>query len=615
MSAHEDGVQHIDRADLIRIMVMVAAITAFWLLPHLSTAMRLAGLLAAAIGGYPILHEAASAVKERRMTMELSMAIAVTAALVIGEIMTALVIILFVLIAELIEARTVGQGRRAIKELLDTLPREALVRRGGETREIAAVELGRGDIVIVRPGSQIPVDGVVVQGNSFADESMITGESVPAEKAAGSRVYAGTVNQSGALEVETVTVGADTAYGRIIRAVEEAEKSRAPIQRTADRLAGYLVYFAISCAILTYVVTRDPRATISVIIVTGACGVAAGTPLAILGAIGQAARKGAIIKGGRYLELMAAVDTVVLDKTGTLTLGDARVIGIRPASGATADSVLEAAAIGERLSEHPLGKAILRKAAERSLPIIEPERFSYVPGKGITCAVGGEEIAVGNRTLLMDRGLELNGFIPAADHSTEVLVARAGRLLGSLQIADVLRPEAKEAVRALHEMGIRTALLTGDTKRVADAIAVEIGIDQVEAELLPDQKLERIRALMTEGRIVAMVGDGVNDAPALMQANVGVAMGSGTHVAQESADVLLLGNDLMRLADSLRLARQCHRIIMTNFVGTLIVDCVGVGLAALGFINPMVAAFIHVTSELAFILNSARLLPRRAERE
>ena len=608
MEEHEAGGE---RAELARIAVVVAAIAALWFLPSSSSAARLVGLLATAVGGYPICREAFSALIERRMTMELSMAIAVAAALAIGEFQTALVIIVFVLAAEMLEERTVGRGRQAIQELLEALPRGAVLRRDGAIQEVSVAELRPGDVVIAKPGSQIPVDGLVVQGNSFVDESMITGESSSAEKIAGSRVYAGTINQSGALEIRTEAVGPDTAYGRIIRAVEEAEKSKAPIQRTADRLAGYLVYFAIGCAILTYAVTRNPRSTISVIIVTGACGVAAGTPLAILGAIGQSARKGSIIKGGLYLERLARVDTVVFDKTGTLTLGESHVVSIRPASGATTDSVLEAAAIGERLSEHPLGKAILRKASESSLKATEPDKFSYLPGKGIVCTAAGEEIVVGHRTFLRERGVAIDAFSETADHSTEVMVARGGRLLGALYIADILRSEAKQAIAALHQLGLRTELLTGDTKRVAAAIADELGIDRVQAELLPETKLARIKSLMTEGREVAMIGDGVNDAPALMEASVGVAMGSGTHVAHESAGVLLLGNDLLKFVDSLRLARRCHRIIMTNFIGTILVDCLGVGAAAFGLINPMVAAFIHVASELTFILNSARLLPPR----
>jgi Cd2+/Zn2+-exporting ATPase/Cu+-exporting ATPase len=404
-------------------------------------------------------------------------------------------------------------------------------------------------------------------------------------------------------------LGSDTAFGRIIEAVERAEKSRAPIQKTADRLAGYLVYFAIGCAALTLLVTRDAHATISVVIVAGACGIAAGTPLAILGAIGRAARQGAIIKGGLYLEILGAIDTVVLDKTGTLTLGTPEVTAVRPVGGVTARAVLEAAAIAERPSEHPLGKAILKKASEAALSVIEPERFEYLPGKGVICSAGGEEIVVGNRSLLHERDIIVNPSAANAGQSSEVLVARGGRLLGELRIADVLRPEAKQAVFALRQMGIRTILLTGDVETIARAVGQELGIDEVGADLLPEQKLDRVNTLISAGKKVAMIGDGINDAPALTQADVGIAMGSGTDVARESANIMLLGNDLLKFVETLKIAQRCRRIIMANFAGTLIVDGVGVGLAAFGFLNPLLAAFIHVTSELAFILNSARLLP------
>jgi Cd2+/Zn2+-exporting ATPase/Cu+-exporting ATPase len=467
----------------------------------------------------------------------------------------------------------------------------------------------------LKPGARIPVDGDVISGNSFVDQSTITGESLPVEKVAGTHVYAGTINQSGTLDVRTTGIGRDTAFGKIIKAVEEAEKSRAPIQRTADRLAGYLVYFALGCAALTFLITRDLRSTISVIIVAGACGIAAGTPLAILGGIGRAARSGAIIKGGLYLEILSGVDTVVLDKTGTLTFGNPEVTGIRPADGATSANVLEAAAIAERPSEHPLAKAILKKASETSLPVIEPANFHYLPGKGLVCSVDGEEIVVGNKTLLAERSVDVNGFGGISDHSSEILIARAGRLLGAIEIADKLRPEATDAVAELKRMGLRVVLLTGDAQSIAGAVGRQLGIDEVEAELLPQQKVERVKALIRDGRKVVMVGDGVNDAPALMQANVGVAMGSGTDVARESAQVMLLGNDLVKFVETLEIARRCRRIIMANFTGTLLVDGVGVGLAAFGFLNPLLAAFIHVTSELAFILNSARLLPAVAAKE
>jgi Cd2+/Zn2+-exporting ATPase/Cu+-exporting ATPase len=601
---------HLELSELIRIGFVGLAILALWLrlwepFPHFSVI----GFTAALIGGYPIFKEAVSSLAARRMTMELSMTIAIGAALTIAEFFTALVIIFFVLIAEVLEGLTVGRGRRAVKDLLDLLPREALVRRDGEARAVPLEETSVGDVVIIKPGARVPVDGVVTRGHSFVDQATITGESLPVEKVAGTRVYAGTINQSGLIEARAEGLGRDTAFGKIIEAVERAEKSRAPIQKTADRLAGYLVYFAIGCAAMTLLVTRDARATISVVIVAGACGIAAGTPLAILGAIGRAARQGAIIKGGLYLEVLSGIDTVVLDKTGTLTLGTPEVTAVRPVGGVTAMAVIEAAAIAELPSEHPLGKAILKKAAEAALSVIEPERFEYLPGKGIVCSVGGDEIVVGNRSLFHERDILVNPCAIDADQSSEILVARGGRLLGVLRIADVLRPEAKQAVVALRQMGIRTILLTGDVETIARAVGQELGIDEVGAGLLPEQKLDRINTLTTAGKKVAMIGDGINDAPALMRADVGIAMGSGTDVARESANIMLLGNDLLNFVETLKIAQRCRRIIMTNFAGTLIVDGVGVGLAAFGFLNPLLAAFIHVTSELAFILNSARLLP------
>jgi Cd2+/Zn2+-exporting ATPase/Cu+-exporting ATPase len=589
---------------------MALAALASWLgLWESFTDFDVIALAATLVGGYPIFREALANLMARRMTMELSMTIALVAALVIGEFFTALVIVLFVLMAEVLEGLTVGRGRRAIKQLLDLLPQNAVVRLPGGAREVHASEIEVGDVVMVKPGGRVPIDGVVIAGNSFVDQAAITGESMPVEKVAGAQVYAGTINQSGVLEVRTTGIGPDTAFGKIIQAVEQAEKSRAPIQKTADRLAGYLVYFALICAALTFLVTRDPRSTISVIIVAGACGIAAGTPLAVLGAIGRAAREGAIIKGGLYLEALGQVDTVVLDKTGTLTVGTPQVIEVVPCSGATPEAVVEAAAIAERSSEHPLARAILAKAKELGLSPSEPEQFTYTPGKGIACAAGGEKIVVGNRTFLAENHLDVRQMPAGSGAATEVLVARGGRLLGLLRIADVLRPEAVEAVAGLRQLGLRTILLTGDAAAIADTVSKELGMDEVGAELLPDEKVARVQTLVTQGKKVAMVGDGINDAPALTQASVGVAVGSGTDVARESADVVLLGNDLLRFVETLRIARRCYRIIIFNFAGTLTVDSIGVGLAAFGLLNPLLAAFIHVSSELAFILNSARLLP------
>jgi heavy metal translocating P-type ATPase len=620
--AHEhDGGGH-DQAvagwrDYARIALVAVGAALVWFrvwepIPQVS----IVGLAAMVVGGWPIFREAVENLIERRMTMELSMTIALVAALAIGEVFTALVITLFVLVAEVLEGMTVERGRRAIEELLHFLPATVVVRRGGAAVVVPLDQAAVGDTVLVKPGAKLPVDGTVLAGRSFVDQATITGEPMPVEKVAGSPVFAGTVNQAGALEIRAERLGRDTSFGRIVEAVERAERSRAPVQRLADRLAGYLVYFALGAALLTYLATRDARATISVVIVAGACGIAAGTPLAILGAIGRAARQGAIVKGGRYLETLAQIDTVALDKTGTLTFGTPRVTGVRPAEGVSHEAVIEAAAVAERRSEHPLGRAILARAAELGLPATEPEHFVAVPGRGVAGWLGGEEILVGSRAWLAERGVApMSPAAASAGTGSEVAVARRGSLLGTLSVADELRVEAKAAVGALRDMGIRTVLLTGDRRATAEEVARELGVDDVRAELLPDAKVAAIERLQSEGRRVAMVGDGLNDAAALAAASasgtgVGVAMGSGTDIARESADVVLIGNDLSRFVDTVRLARRMRGIILQNFAGTVAVDTVGMGLAALGFLNPLLAAFIHVSSELAFILNSTRLLPR-----
>ena len=607
--AHDHG---FELQEAIRILfVAVAAVLVWFRVWDPFARVSIIGTTGTLIGIYPILKEAGENVMERRMTMELSMTIAILAALAIGQFFTALIIVLFVLIAEVLEGLTVQRGRTAIRELLNLLPNEVTVRRNGRAEQRSTESIGPGEIIEVNPGARIPVDGDVVGGNSFVDQATITGESLPVEKLPGASVFAGTVNQSGALEIRVSRIGRDTAFGRILNAVEEAERSRAPIQKTADRLAGYLVWFALGCAVLTFIITRNLTSTISVIIVAGACGIAAGTPLAILGGIGRSAREGAIIKGGLYLELLSSVDTVVFDKTGTLTFGNPEVTSVLVADGHTEQEVLQIASIAEQRSEHPLGKAIVNKAAEAQLEVFAPEEFTYTPGKGIDCRVDHRRILVGNGAFLRDNDIVLNGAGSPPDPSSEILVACNGVYLGAIGIADTLRPEAKQSVAALHALGIRTILLTGDAKFVAESIAKEVGIDVIHSEVLPDQKSEVIRQLVRGGQKVAMVGDGINDAPALMQATVGIAMGSGTEVARESAKIMLIGNNLLRLVDTIKISRRCHRTIMQNFAGTLAVDSVGVGLAAFGMLNPLLAAFIHVASELTFILNSARLLPRK----
>ncbi|MGA7077093.1 MAG: cation-translocating P-type ATPase [Terriglobales bacterium] len=617
-----DGDEHtehrVEWAELARIIFVALAAAAVWFrLWEPFSRVSVIGTVAALIGGYPIFKEAFENIVERKMTMELSMTIALLAALAIGEFFTALVITAFVLAAEVLEGLTVGRGRRAIRDLLDFLPKTVFVRRDGDVTEVAASRVQLGDSVIVKPGAHIPVDGVVLAGHSFVEQAAITGEAMPVEKIAGNFVYAGTINQSGALEVKAHKLGRDTTFGTIVEAVESAEKSRAPIQKTADRLAGYLVYFALAAAVLTFFITHNVRSTISVIIVAGACGIAAGTPLAILGAIGRSAHHGAIIKGGLYLEALAAVDTVLLDKTGTLTFGTPQIREVVDANGCApeqsiVEQIIDAASIAERKSEHPLAKAILARAAELAVPVVEPEEFSYTPGKGVRVTCRGEEILVGSRALLTEHGASGVPVVISDGAVSEVFVARGGQTLGSVRIADALRPEAMQAVAAMRKMGLKIVLLSGDTQAVTTAVGRDLGVDEAVGELLPDQKAKWVRELRSKNRKVAMVGDGINDAPALVEANVGIAMGSGTDVARESGDVILIGSDLSKLVETLRVARRCRGIILQNFVGTLAVDTVGVGLAAVGFLNPLLAAFIHVSSELAFILNSTRLLPRSA---
>jgi heavy metal translocating P-type ATPase len=608
---HDHDQEHgFEWLDVARALFVALAAAAVWF--HLWEPFHrvsVIGLAAALIGGYPIFKEAFENIVERRMTMELSMTIALVAALAIGEFFTALVITAFVLAAEILEGLTVGRGRRAIQDMLDFLPRAASVLRNGDFVEVETRSITPGEIVLIRPGSRIPVDGEVVSGHSFVEQAAITGEPMPSEKSSGSEVYAGTMNQAGTLQVRATRLGKETTFGKIIDAVERAEHSRAPIQKMADRLAGYLVYFALGAAVLTFLITHNIRSTISVVIVAGACGIAAGTPLALLGAIGRAARQGAIIKGGIYLEALGQLDTVFFDKTGTLTLGAPTVTDVHPVQKGGVEALIAAAASAERGSEHPLGKAIVSYASGHGIATYQPTNFHYEIGRGISALVAGEPVIAGNRGFLEAAGVVVPNYRDSS--ATRVHVACGGKYAGFISIDDPIRPGSAAAIRALDTMKVRVILLTGDANPAAISVANQLGIFRLRANLLPEQKTAEIRERIRRGEVVAMLGDGINDAPALSEATVGVAMGSGTDVARESADVVLIGNDLMKFVETVRIARNCRRVILENFCGTLVVDTIGIGLAAAGFLNPLLAAFIHVASELTFIVNSTRLLASR----
>jgi Cd2+/Zn2+-exporting ATPase/Cu+-exporting ATPase len=559
--------------------------------------------------GWPMFKEAFQNILQRRMTMELSMTIAILAAAYTAHFFVAMIITFFVSIAELLERLAVERGRRSIRELLEFLPREAKVIRAGKVVDVKTEDLAIGETVLVAPGGLIAIDGMVTRGQSFADESRITGESMPVEKLVGTRVFAGSINQSGVLEVQAERIGADTSYGKIIEAVERAESSRAPVTRLADQLAGYIILFAVTMAVGAQWRFGDVDTSISVLVVAGACGVAAGTPLAILGAIGQAARLGAIVKGGVHMETLSKVDTVVFDKTGTLTIGTPQVTSVDAAEGASRGDLLAAAASAEFGSEHPLGKAIIEGARAEGVEIIQSESFAYTPGRGIAATVAGQSVLVGSELWLREHSVEIVDLAPTVNEAeTRIFIGCAGRMLGVIGVADTVRAEAREAIAAIQQLGIRTLLLTGDNARVGNAIGRALAIGEVESDLLPEQKVERIRRLVDQGRIVAMVGDGVNDAPALAAANVGIAMGSGIDVTRESADVVLLGNHLGRFAETLKLAHWTNRIIWQNFAGTILIGLAGIALAFLRVIGPIVAVQIHTFSELLFILNSTRVM-------
>ncbi len=571
-------------------------------------------LAATLIGGFPMYKEALESIKERRMTMELSMSIAVIATLSIGQFFTGGVITFFVLVAELLEHLTVNSGRKVIENLIELLPNTALIRRDGIEKEITLDKLRLQDIVIAKPGGKIPVDGVIIKGNSFVDQSYITGESLPVEKLNGYEVFAGTINQSGVLEIQVKKIGMDTTFGRIINIIEEAEKGKAPIQKLADKLSAYIVYVAFAGAIITYLVTHNATSSISALIVAGACGIAAGTPLAILAGIGRTAKEGIIVKGGVFLEQLAHIDTIVLDKTGTLTLGIPDITHIQSFGKMGPNEILRMAAMAEQHSEHPLASAVLKKARENDLEIASYSNIEYLPGKGIVCKTnGGDKILVGNTSLMEEMAVSYNGIITEYLTSrkekgeTIILVAFNTSVVGAISIADMVRNEAKEAVQAFKQFGCKVALLSGDSMNVTDAVGRYLEVDEYQGELLPEQKLKYIQERVKSGRKVAMIGDGINDAPALIEATVGIAMGSSTSVAFESADMILINNNLTKIVSALKISKQCFSVIMFNFWVTILVDSVGIICAALGYITPLIAVLIHVSSELTLILNSARL--------
>lgn len=542
----------------------------------------------------------------------------------------AAVITTLVLLGQVLELRARSRTSSAIKALLGLAPKTArVVRENGEEEDVPLEEIQRGDRLRVRPGEKVPVDGVVLEGLSSVDESMVTGEPIPTEKKAGDPVTGGTVNGTGGFLMRAERVGSETLLAQIVRMVSEAQRSRAPIQRLADVASSYFVPGVVAAAVLTFVVWSlvgpKPRLAyalvnaVAVLIIACPCALGLATPMSIMVGTGRGALAGVLIKNAEALEVLEKVNTLVMDKTGTLTEGKPRVVAVKAAEGWREDDVLGFAATLERGSEHPLAAAIVSGAQERELALSEPKEFQSVTGEGVSGKVDGRSVALGNRKHFERLSLELGGLLEAAESlrkegQTVVFVAVDGRAAGLVALADPIKASTPEAIRMLHEEGIRLVMLTGDSRSTAEAVARKLGIDEVEAGVSPERKGEVVKRLQAERRIVAMAGDGVNDAPALAQAEVGIAMGTGTDVAMQSAGITLVKGDLRGIARARRLSRATMRNIRQNLFFAFVYNAVGVPLAAgvlypvFGLLlSPMIAAAAMTFSSVSVISNALRL--------
>jgi len=567
------------------------------------------------VGGFPIFRNVLRAFRNRTVTSHALMTLGILGALSIGQYAAAAVIVFFMRFADFLEGFTTERSRQAIKELLKLTPETARVEREGREVEVPAEEVRKGEVVLVKPGERIPVDGRVLAGHASANQAPITGESIPVEKGVGDPVFAATICERGVLRVQTERVGAETTFGRILRLVEEAEATKAPVQRFADRFTAYYIPVVLAAAGVTYLLGRNPSAAVAVVLVACSCAIAMATPTVVLASVGRAARRGIIVKGGRYLEALAKVDTVIMDKTGTVTFGAPRVTEIVSLNDLPEVELVARAATAERYSEHPVATAVLMEARARGLTVATPDGFGVLPGEGVVARLGEGELACGNERLMERRGVKVSlSALDAvrtleAQGRTVVYVAEGSALVGLIAVADTLRPEVSETLGRLRTLGIRRfLLLTGDNERVARALAAELGV-QHRAECLPEEKIEVVKQLQSEGSVVAMVGDGINDAPALAQADVGIAMGAaGTDAAIEASHVALMRDDWHLVPEAVQIGRRAVRTIKQNLWFTAAYNFVGILLAATGWLPPIGAAAAQSLPDVAVMLNSSRLL-------
>ncbi len=566
-------------------------------------------LVAVGIGGLGIVWGALQGLRQRQVNVDELVSIAVIASVLAGEYLSAGLVVFMMIFGQLLEEATSQRATAALEHLAALQPERAHCMVGNAIQEVMVEDLQPGDTVLAKPGERLPVDGLVVAGAAAVDEALVTGESLPVQKEPGHRVYAGTLNQDGALTIRTEAVGEQAYVGQIGRLLDALEEERAPIVRVADRYARYFTPAILIVAGATWLISGNLSSALAVLIVACPCALVLATPTAIVAGVANAARQGILVKGGARFEAAGAVDTIAVDKTGTLTLGTPVVQQVIPVDGMTSEELLSIAAAVERFSEHPLGKALVRLAAEKALSLQPAADFRAYPGRGVGARVAQQHVLVGTHELL--HAHDVTGVPPqeaAPRDGSLLLVAVEEKFCGWVQFADTVRPAAAQAVEHLHALGIRQiVMLTGDRQQEAKRLAETVGIDEWHARLLPEHKVDWIRNARSEGRHVAMAGDGVNDAPALAAADLGIVMGgTGTAVAAETADIALMRGDIGQLPTAIAVSQMTLRGIKQNLLFALVWNLLGIALAATGVLGPIAAALAHNLGSVAVVVNAAR---------